>query len=97
MRFALAFAVATVIASCRPGVPVATPADAARGNVALAELEQGRGLMIRKCTGCHKTPMPTDHTAHEWPTMLDEMSERSKLSSDERRLIEQYFVVMANR
>ncbi|MGE0869981.1 MAG: hypothetical protein AB7P03_15550 [Kofleriaceae bacterium] len=96
-RLAIALVLASVASACLPTIPHATPSDAQRSNIELAQLQEGRGLMIRKCSGCHRTPLPSDHTAHEWPTMLDEMSERSKLDARERQLIEQYFVVMARR
>lgn len=86
-----------VLAACGMSPPNASPADAQRANVQLAELQDGRTLMVRKCSGCHVAPLPKDHAVYEWPSKLDEMADRSKLKSDERRLIQQYFVVMAQR
>jgi hypothetical protein len=91
----VAFAVA--ITGCGMSPPKATPADAQRANVQLAELQDGRTLMVRKCGSCHAPPLPNEHPAGEWPSKLDEMSERSKLDSKQRYLIQQYFVVMAKR
>ena len=85
------------LAGCGMSPPKATAADAQRANVQLAELQDGRTLMVRKCGGCHAPPMPQEHTAGEWPSKLDEMSERSKLDAKQRYLIQQYFVVMAVR
>jgi cytochrome c5 len=86
-------------AACAPRTPpTATASDASRANVELAELQQGRTLLIQKCGGaCHKTPMPGDHLAAEWPKKLDEMAERSKLEPMQRALIEKYLVTMASR
>jgi hypothetical protein len=81
---------------CAPPPPHATAVDAERGNVALGELQEGRTLLIRKCGGCHRTPLPTEHTSTEWPTMIDEMAERSKLDAQQRKRIERYLVVMSN-
>lgn len=78
--------------------PRATAADAMRANVSVAELEDGRKLVIRKCGGgCHRPPLPSDHTAAAWPKALDEMAPRASVSFDERRAIERYLVVMAQR
>lgn len=89
---------AALLAACTPHTPPrATAADAERAQVEIVQLEQGRELLIKKCEGCHKTPMPTDHTAADWPTLLDEMAERSKLDRVQRSLIEKYLVVMAER
>lgn len=84
-------------AACRVTPPVATAADAERGQVALVSLHQGRQTMIRKCGNCHRPPMPDDHAAAEWPKMLDEMSNRAGLDGRQRHLIEQYFVLMSRR
>lgn len=78
--------------------PVATVRDAERGRVALADLERGRELLIQKCSGsCHRAPLPTDHTATEWPTSLAEMSQRAGLSGQQRVLVERYLVTMASK
>jgi hypothetical protein len=87
------------LVACAPRTPPAvTASDASRANVELAELQQGRTLLIQKCgSSCHKTPMPGDHPAVEWPKKLDEMAERSKLEPMQRALIEKYLVTMAQR
>lgn len=78
--------------------PIATPHDAERARVALAELERGRTLLVQKCSGsCHRVPMPTDHAPSEWPAKLVEMSERAGIGLEEQRLIERYLVTMAAR
>jgi len=85
-----------VLAACARRIPpVATASDAERARVPLVELEQGRKLVLGKCTRCHETPLPRDHTPNEWPQMIGEMAERSKLDLAERSAIEQYLVAMA--
>lgn len=78
--------------------PVATPRDADRGRVELAELQQGRTLLVQKCSGsCHRAPLPSDHSAAEWPEKLEEMAQRAALHGSEQKLIERYLVTMATR
>ncbi len=89
--------VAPVLAGCRVTPPRATAVDAQRGNVELAQLQEGRALMVTKCGNCHAPPMPKDHRESEWPAKLDEMAARANLDSRQRFLIQQYFVVMARR
>lgn len=98
MKHALAIVALVVAAGCARRVPPrATALDAERASVALADLERGRELLIAKCgSRCHKTPMPGDHTAAEWPHELDEMSERAKLTPVERAAIERYVITMAS-
>jgi hypothetical protein len=85
------------LAACAPRVPPAASAsDAERAHVELAELQQGRQLLVQKCgNSCHVTPMPAQHTAAEWPAKLGEMADRSKLQPMQRALIEKYLVAMA--
>lgn len=89
-----------VVAACTYAPPQATPADAQRGNVALAELAEGRTLLIEKCSGdggCHRTPLPQDVRATEWPHHVHEMAERANIDHRQKKLIEQYLVVMAKK
>ena len=84
-------------AACGGTPPPATPADAQRANVALAELERGRTLLIQKCRGCHRPPVPSERPASDWPHEVGEMAERSKVDADEQRAIALYLVTLAQR
>lgn len=93
MRWLFLFATA-----CSYPPPHASVADAQRANVALDELKQGRALLIQKCSdegACHRTPLPSDAKAAEWPEHVEDMVERSKIDAQQRKLIEQYLVVMS--
>jgi cytochrome c553 len=85
------------LAACSGPPPIATAVDAQRAHVELADLEHGRTLLVAKCGGCHQVPLPSEHTAHDWPIKLGEMSARAKLDDEQRRSIEKYLVVMAPR
>jgi hypothetical protein len=76
--------------------PHVTAVDAERSHVAVGELERGRSLLVSKCgASCHSAPLPSQHTAREWPASLDEMSSRANLSFGDRHLIEEYLVAMS--
>ena len=88
--------IAVIAAACGGAPPQATALDAQRANVALAELNEGRTLLVQKCgASCHKVPLPSEHSALEWPRKLDEMSTRAGLDVRQRSLIELYLVTMA--
>lgn len=90
MRASLGVLVA--LAACSPSSPPhATAADASRANVALAELEHGRAILVRKCGNCHKAPRPGD----DWQPHMPEMAVRANLDAEQQRLIVQYLTVMA--
>jgi cytochrome c5 len=90
-----ALLLAGAVAGCGGTLPVATAGDAARAGVELAELQRGRSLVGAKCSGCHRTPLPTDHHTGDWPRMLDEMSARAHLDPAQRDAIERYLITMA--
>jgi hypothetical protein len=94
-----AFIVVCGLGACAPRTPpMATANDALRVHVELAQLQQGRTLLVQKCgNSCHVTPLPSQHAAIEWPHALDEMAARSGLDREQRALIEQYLVTMAPR
>ena len=94
MLAALALVVVSTSA-CSVAPPQATAIDAQRAHVELAQLQTGRSLLVKKCSGCHATPRPTEHPSAQWPLKLDEMSERAHLDISERGMIEEYLVVMA--
>lgn len=97
-RVVVGLLIASAAAACTPRTPpMATANDAARANVELAELHEGRKLLLGKCAGCHKTPMPDEHSAGEWPKMIDEMADRSNLDLAQRALIQKYLVAMATK
>jgi len=76
--------------------PRATPADAERAHIELAELERGRELVVSRCgSRCHKPPLPTDKRAGEWPHAIEEMAERANINTMERQLIQQYLIALA--
>lgn len=83
--------------ACRMTPPQATSIDADRAHVELAFLQHGRSLLVTKCGNCHRPPLPTDHTAFDWPKKLDEMSMRAGLDVEQRRAIETYLVTMAQK
>jgi hypothetical protein len=86
-----------MLAGCGMSPPPATAIDASRAHVELADLQQGRSLLVSKCGGCHRTPLPADHRGEAWPEKIDDMSARAKLDVTQRHLIEEYLVTMAAR
>jgi cytochrome c5 len=80
-----------LLAACGSPPPVVTAADAQRANVELAELQEGRQLVVTKCSACHDAPLPSG----PWRKNIDDMSNKAKLSGEDRRLLVQYMEVMA--
>lgn len=88
-------AILAIVGCARRLPPHATALDAERSNVALAELEQGRSLVVSRCgSRCHKPPLPADHVSADWPRAINEMGPRANLTPHEHHLIEQYMLAM---
>jgi cytochrome c553 len=95
MRRAL---VLLVLAGCGGATPPpATALDASRANVQLADLEQGRSILLAKCSSCHHTPVPSDHPQARWPHFVADMAPKAKLDGESSRLVELYLVTLAGR
>jgi hypothetical protein len=95
-RFVVGSLVA-LAAACGAPPPHATAMDAQRANVALAELEAGRTLLLQKCGRCHAVPHPNRYAAVDWPAKVDDMTERSKIDPAQRTSIELYLMTMSGR
>ncbi len=87
--------VVVILAACGAPPPVATVADAQRSHVELAQLTDGRSLLLAKCGGCHEVPTPDQRPRAQWPKQVADMQAKAGLDSAQRTLIEQYLVAMA--
>ena len=96
MRAALAILV--LAAGCAGRLPPPTEADALRAaarfpGTTVAELSHGQKLYIDRCSSCHALPDPQHKRPDEWPKMVDEMKERSRMSDGVASEISRYLVV----
>lgn len=56
----------------------------------LEYLLKGRKAYIRKCGSCHTLVLPQKYSENEWKAIMVQMAERSHLTSDEYRSIQNY-------
>ena len=76
--------------------PRVTPELARAGalpHVDLAALREGRALFVSRCIECHTLPAVSQHSATEWPRIIDEMAGRASLKSTERDAVLAYILV----
>jgi mono/diheme cytochrome c family protein len=76
--------------------PPVTPELARTGahqHVDLAALREGRTLFVSRCIECHTLPAVSQHSATEWPRLIDEMAGRANLKSAERDAVLAYILV----
>ena len=58
----------------------------------LAELKKGHELFQNNCGKCHKLPKPDKFTNPQWTKILEKMSPKAKLNTDQSALIYKYIV-----
>ena len=98
-RFAFSFSVLGLLGACAGQIPHVSPAQrelAGRQwpNLTPESLEEGRRLFIFRCSGCHTLPLPSAHSAAEWPGVIGEMAERAGLNAQQMSRITQYLVAV---
>lgn len=62
----------------------------AHQHVDLVALRDGRALFVSRCIECHTLPAVSQHSATEWPRIIDEMAGRASLKPAERDAIVAY-------
>jgi mono/diheme cytochrome c family protein len=100
LRFTLV-AVALTAASCAAALRQATPEDAVRlasrwPGTTVADLQRGRSLHVRRCAGCHNLVLPRAFPPDEWPGLVDDMAEKSRLGREERDDVVRFLVAVAS-
>ena len=53
-------------------------------------LEPGRALYAGKCGGCHRLYAPSKIDPKKWPSILDKMAVKAKLTAEEQDRIDAY-------
>lgn len=57
----------------------------------LAELKEGRRILIRDCGSCHRAYSPLEYTLDEWEKkILPDMTKRAGLSKEEVKKVKKY-------
>ena len=59
--------------------------------------EPGRDLYAAKCGGCHRLRPPSKIDSRKWPTILDRMSVKAKLTPEQKTAIDAYVSSIARR
>jgi mono/diheme cytochrome c family protein len=73
-------------------------ACASAGRLPVAPGEEGAARLYRsRCAACHALYPPGEHTAGDWPAILDRMAPRAHLGADERATVERYLVAHARK
>ncbi len=92
---------ALTAAGCAAALRQATPEDAFRlaprwPGTTVQDLERGRSLYVRRCSGCHTLILPGAHPAEEWPGLVDGMADKARLRPGERDDVVRFLVAVAS-
>ena len=64
----------------------------ARQHVNAVMLREGRALFVSRCIECHTLPAVAQHSAAQWPGLIDEMADRANLKPAERKAVLAYIL-----
>lgn len=97
----LALALATALAAaCVGQVPQPTDAHVAAAaaqwpGTTRATLVEGRRLYVLRCSGCHSLVLPGSQAPGSWPSAVDEMADRARLTPEQAAAVTRYLVAVA--
>lgn len=57
--------------------------------------EPGRALYAGKCQGCHRLRQPSKIDPRKWPSILDKMAVKAKLTPEQKLQIDAYVSAVA--
>jgi mono/diheme cytochrome c family protein len=87
--------------ACAAALRHATPDDAALvaprwPGTTVEDLDRGRRLYVRRCSGCHNLFLPRAFPPERWPRLVDEMAEKGRLGPAERDDVTRFLVAVAS-
>jgi mono/diheme cytochrome c family protein len=68
----------------------AAPIVISGGGAHAATLQSGRAIYTRQCTACHSAEPIRKYSGAEWNTILPDMAQRTKLTSDQAAAVSAY-------
>ncbi len=86
--------------ACAAGLRHPTERDARAATsqwpgTALEDLQRGRSLYVRRCSGCHTLYLPSAYPAEAWPALVDSMSRKARLSREQQLDITRFVVTLS--
>ncbi len=100
-RLAVVLLAAALAGACAAALRHATSADVTLvapqwpGTTA-EDLERGRRLYVRRCSGCHTLVLASAHAPDEWPVLVDAMAEKARLKPGEREDIVRFLTAVSS-
>src|SRR5690606_29653859 len=61
-----------------------------------ATITHGKTVYEAKCGTCHALPLPSAHSAEEWPEWVKKMAPQAKLSADDEEAVLHYVLAASD-
>jgi mono/diheme cytochrome c family protein len=92
---------AALAAACAAALRHSTPADVTLVSpkwpgTTIEDLERGRRLYVRRCSGCHTLILPSAHAPDDWPVLVDAMAAKARLKAAEREDIVRFLTAVSS-
>ena len=99
-RVAVVLATTALAAACAAALRHSTPADVTLVSpkwpgTTVDDLERGRRLYVRRCSGCHTLILPSAHAPDDWPVLVDAMAEKARLKPAEREDVVRFLTAVS--
>jgi mono/diheme cytochrome c family protein len=87
--------------ACAAALRHATPQDVTLlaprwPGTTIEDLQRGRQLYVRRCSGCHQLVLPENHAPADWPRLVDRMAAKARLAPEERDDVVRFLVAVAS-
>ena len=64
-------------------------------NTSIEQLNAGHDLYFGTCTGCHKAKTITKFPTESWPSIVDDMARKARISDTEKQAVLQYVTAVS--
>ena len=100
-RLAVVVLAAALAGACAAALRHATSADVTLvapqwPGTTIEDVERGRRLYVRRCSGCHTLVLPAAHSPDDWPVLVDAMAEKARLKPGEREDVVRFLVAVSS-
>ncbi len=64
-------------------------------HTAVVDLERGRTVYVRRCSGCHTLYLPSAYAPEDWPALVEAMSGKARLTPEQQADVTRFVVTLA--
>jgi hypothetical protein len=88
-KIGLVLFAAIVFFACKSALYIPSK-ETVKADINIETLKKGRTLYVNNCSSCHALYLPERYSKKEWVKWVDDMAPRSKITNEEKKLIQAY-------